>query len=286
MEVNRDEAAAFARCEAIARREGKNFHWGFRFLSPEKRRALCALYAFARATDDIVDDDTSPVEERGRKIDRWRRDLEFALDRGASSDLVLRATALASARFAIPRDELLLLVEGCRDDLSVRRYESIDSTLAYCRKVAVTVGMAMLAIFEAEGRESRDAMTAIGYAFQLTNILRDIPEDLARDRIYLPLEMLRRHGVVEEDLRVGPPSIRLRAIVCEVAALAERRYSDATPLFRLLEPGAARTMKAMWRIYRGILMEIRRADGDVWSTRPGISGVRKAAIVMATSLGL
>ncbi len=279
-------ASAYEACAGIARREGKNFAWGFRFLPPDQRAAMNALYAFARRTDDIVDEENQPREARARAIAEWRGELAAALDGGDSPNPILIAMADAARRFAVPREELMLLVEGCEDDLTVSRYATMEETLGYCRKVAVTVGLAMLAIFGARGERTREAMMAIGYAFQLTNILRDVPEDWARDRVYLPRDLMKRHGVSDGTIEVGCVTVGLRGCLREIADRADAYYRDARPLYSELPRPAARSMAVMGRIYGGILDEIRRQDYDVWSRRPRLSTLRKFGILAGTWMGL
>lgn len=275
--------AAHACCAAATRREGSNFAWGFRFLAPDERRAMTALYAFARATDDLVDDDARPLEERRAAIAAWRSATSAALAGAKVADPRLVALGAVARDYALPREELLLLIEGCEEDLSVRRYATWSETLGYCRKVAGTVGLAMLAIFRA-GPAMREPMLALGLAFQLTNILRDVPEDLRRDRIYLPLEEMKRFGVTRETLASGSPGARL--LLEAAAARAEAHYDAARPLHAGLEPAAARTIKTMTRIYRGLIGEMRRSGFDVWTRRPRLSPPRKLAIVARTWMGL
>jgi phytoene synthase len=274
--------AAYAHCDAVTRREGSNFAWGFRFLAPDERRAMTVLYAFARATDDLVDEDTLPVEERRAAVAAWRTATSAVLDGGKVADPKLIALGAVARAYALPREELLLLIEGCEEDLSVRRYATWRETTGYCRKVAGTVGLAMLAIFRADPA-MREPMLALGLAFQLTNILRDVPEDLRRDRIYLPMEEMKRFGVTRETLANGSPGAR--QLLEAVAVRAEHYYDAARPLYAGLTPDASRTMKVMARIYRGLIDEMRGAGFDVWTRRPRLSTPRKIAIIARTWIG-
>ncbi len=288
-------AAAYRDCDAITRREGRNFAWGFIFLGAEQKRAMNALYAYARITDDLVDEEERPIAERAGRIEAWRAASALAFGGGDPSSCLdaaglrpfhspLVAMADTAARFDVPREELLLLVDGCRDDLRPTRYATWGDTLGYCRKVAVTVGMAMLPIFGNRDEAMKRAMESIGYAFQLTNILRDIPEDWNRGRVYLPMELLTGHGVPEGVLAAGPPSPPVKTLLKEFADRAEALYESALPLETGLRPGPARTMRAMHRIYRGILDAIRAQDYDVWSRRPRLTTARKVAILARTVL--
>lgn len=272
IKVPADLSAAYRTCEAITRREGSNFHWGFRFLSKPERDALYALYAFARRTDDIVD------EPGTGDIVQWRASLEAALA-GSSDDPILAAIADAARKFEMPTDELFLLIEGCGEDLTPRRFRTFEETLAYCRKVAVTVGLSMLAIFRSNSPAARAGMIAIGNAFQMTNILRDIAEDLRRERIYLPVP-----EKLEGDFRRGRTTPELLEFMRTMTDHAARFYGDARPLYENLDPAPARTMRAMGKIYEAILDQIRRQDYDVWVRRPSVSKWRKMSIMTATLL--
>lgn len=254
-----------------------------------------ALYAFARITDDLVDEETLSIPERTLRIEAWRAATAIALSGGdpaatlAASGLrdlssPLLAMADTAARFGVPHEELLLLVDGCRDDLRPTRYAAWSDTLGYCRKVAVTVGMAMLPIFASRDETMKRAMESIGYAFQLTNILRDIPEDWSRGRVYLPLELLHRHQVDEKQLAAGPPAAAVVGMLAEFADRAEEYYEASRPLETGLAPGPARTMRAMHGIYRGILDATREQGYDVWTRRPRLTALGKLSILAGTIL--
>jgi len=278
-----DESYRF--CREIARREGSNFYWGFRFLPHDERQALEALYAFARRTDDIVDDENSSEKDRAKKIELWREETISVFNGNISEEPILLALGDSVKKFEIPKEELLLLIDGCRDDLYMKRYSDLAATLSYCRKVAVTVGLSMLAIFRARGEDVRRAMESIGYAFQLTNILRDIPEDMRRDRIYLPLDLLNKFGVAESDLLNGTNINKITEVIKEVEKDARKYYKNAVPLYSKLPKDAARTMKVMSRVYEGILDKIVEQNYDVWKKRPRLSKAQKISIVVKTMLG-
>jgi len=266
-------------CDIVARRAGKNFYWGFRFLETEQRLAMSALYAFARATDDIVDEGDLSRDEREKAIKRWRSAFLAAAEDGDGDDPILRAIGRTIDRYGLPVHELLALVDACRRDLYKSRYETMHETLDYCRKVAGTVGLNMLSIFRVEHVEAERAMLELASAFQLTNILRDVPEDARRDRIYLPLAGLRDAGVSEREVLEGG-SASLRAYMRVIAEQAREHYRRSERLGALVPPRADRTLRVMRGIYEGILDQILSRDCDVWSRRPSLSFVAKCRVLL------
>jgi 15-cis-phytoene synthase len=200
---------AYRRCEVITRRSAANFYYGIRLLAPERRRAMCAVYAFARRVDDIGDGQLAG-EEKLQRLDEQAR----ALAASGGTDPVMVALADARARFAVPVDALEALIEGVRMDVQGVTYESFDELVLYCRRVAGAIGRACLAIFAlrdsaaAERAQADRLADDLGVALQLTNILRDVHEDAQNGRVYLPAEDLRRFGVIAAgDERQAPGTI-------------------------------------------------------------------------------
>jgi phytoene synthase len=188
---------AYSRCEAITRGAAANFYYGIRLLPPERRRAMCAVYAFARRIDDIGDG-ALPREEKLHRLDEQAR----ALATPPVADPVTVALADACTRFQIPPDALRALIVGVRMDVEGVRYESFDELVVYCRRVAGAIGRACLAIFALRDPAGTDRAAIqpladdLGVALQLTNILRDVREDAEHGRVYLPAEDLRRFGLI------------------------------------------------------------------------------------------
>ncbi|HEY0515949.1 MAG TPA: presqualene diphosphate synthase HpnD [Solirubrobacteraceae bacterium] len=231
---------AYARCEQITRSEAANFYYGIRLLPAPRRRAMSAVYAFARRIDDIADGTLAPAE-KARALDEQAEALE-ALERdGAPSDrtdAVLVALADARARFPLPLDALGELIEGVRMDLQGRRYETFEELVVYCRRVAGTIGRLCLSIFGQ--RPGVDPVLAsaladdLGVALQLTNILRDIREDAQGGRVYLPLEDLHRFGLIERGSEAGAERALLAA-VSGAGAAADDAGASSTSAARLAE---------------------------------------------------
>jgi 15-cis-phytoene synthase len=193
--VNADEA--YRRCEAITRRAAANFYYGIRLLPSDRRRAMCAVYAFARRVDDIGDGPLAR-EEKLRLLDEQARALAVF----PTTDPVMVALADAYTRFEVPPDALQALIAGVRMDVEGVTYETFDELVLYCRRVAGAIGRACLAIFALRDPAATDRAQAqrladdLGVALQLTNILRDVREDADDGRVYLPAEDLRRFGLI------------------------------------------------------------------------------------------
>jgi 15-cis-phytoene synthase len=193
---------AYRHCEAITRRTAANFYYGIRLLSPERRRAMCAVYAFARRVDDIGDG-TLARADKLRRLQEQARALD-ALSGGSpdARDPIMVALADAYARFDVPPDALRALIEGVRMDVEGVSYDSFEDLVIYCRRVAGAIGRACLAIFALRDPDATDRAEAdrladdLGVALQLTNILRDVREDAETGRVYLPAEDLRRFGLI------------------------------------------------------------------------------------------
>jgi phytoene synthase len=194
---------AYAEVQRVTRARAKNFAYGIMVLPREKRRAIAAVYAFAREVDDIADGD-APVDEKRAGLEA----LRAALDDPPPSAMHVALTD-ARARFAIPRDALSALVDGGLQDLDTTRYATFDDLRGYCEKVAGAVGVACVAIY---GSDDVERAQTLGIALQLINIMRDVDEDRALGRVYLPQDELARFGVTE--LAVSPEWRELMALLC------------------------------------------------------------------------
>ena len=183
----------------VARSRAKNFYYSFLLLSKPQRNAMCAIYAFMRYCDDLSDD---PGANRAA-IERWRAEMEDALEGRFSEHPVWPAFHHTVRRFGIPHEYFRAMIDGVLSDLEPRRFETFDELYRYCYQVASVVGLTIIHIFGFDTRTALPLAEKCGVAFQLTNILRDIREDAALGRIYLPAEDLRRFGVTEDDLRAG-----------------------------------------------------------------------------------
>jgi 15-cis-phytoene synthase len=270
-----------------------NFYYSFLVLPTEKRRAIVAVWDFCRAVDDAVDeaDGVGAAGEAAAReeIERWRREVGGLFGEAAPVTGQGRALRPFVSRFGIPRQPFDDLVDGVAMDLGARRYETFDELYEYCIRVASAVGLMCLEIFGYDDPRSRVYATELGVALQLTNILRDVPGDLARGRVYIPLEDLRAHGCTEEDLRSecahagsGVRSPAVRAVLAYQARRAHAYYERAA---RALPRRDARRLVAaqiMGAIYRAILRRIERAGYDVFTGVVRIPRPRRAVIAAMT----
>ena len=200
---------SYAICRAIAKREAKNFYYSFVALPPARRNAICAIYAYMRKADDLSDDESVSHAERRRNLDEWLAAWHEASRCGASSDPVFIAVRDAVQRFNIPLSLLDELVAGTTMDLDVASgsapdtYATFDELYRYCYLVASVVGLVCIRIFGYSDPRAEKLAEETGVAFQLTNILRDVAEDAARNRVYLPLQDLAVHNVSLEATRAS-----------------------------------------------------------------------------------
>jgi 15-cis-phytoene synthase len=265
-----------------------NFYYSFLVLPSDKRRAIVAVWDFCRAVDDGVDeapDSNAAMTE----IARWRGELAAAFEGGTPGTSQGRALAPLIRQFNLPRPAFESLIEGVEMDLGSRRYYTFADLYEYCIRVASAVGLICLEIFEYGDPRSRQYAVDLGVALQLTNILRDVPEDLRKGRVYIPQEDLRRHGCSEEDL--ARESARAGGGVRDpkVKALLRQQAQRAREYYRKAAEGLPRTdarrllaAEIMGAVYRGILTRIERSDYDVFSRVVRIPRPRRALIAAAT----
>ena len=250
-------------CRRIARRRAKNFYYSFVLLSRPQRNAMCAIYAFMRYCDDLSDE---PGATRAA-IDRWRTDMEEALEGRFSGHPVWPAFYHTVRRFGIPHQYFREMIDGVLSDLEPRRFDTFEHLYRYCYQVASVVGLTTIHIFGFDTRSALPLAEKCGVAFQLTNILRDIREDAERGRIYLPAEDLRRFGVTEEDLRAGrrnEPFLRLMAFEAERARAC---YNESRPLLDLIHQRSRASLWALIAIYSRLLERIEHSNFDVFRRR-------------------
>lgn len=287
MSPTADIDEAYRICEAITRREAKNFSYGIRLLHPPERRALSAVYALARRIDDLGDDEGDP-EDKLAALEGVRRELGG--DLRASSDPVLAAIGDATARYELPLSAFDELVQGCEMDVRGVRYETIDDLVGYCRRVAGTIGRLSLAVFGSADRARAEPIADdLGVALQLTNILRDVLEDGRRGRVYLPSADLAQFGCqAGPDGIAGPPDA-LTALIAFECSRAHQWFDRGLALLPLLEARGRSCVGAMAGIYYRLLCRIERDPGAVTRGRVSVPSWEKAwvaATAMWPSAGL
>lgn len=277
-----DLERSYVLCSTIARRAARNFYYAFLLLPRPQRRSMCALYAFLRETDDLSDNE-QPVEVRRAALVRWRNSLDRALA-GQFDSPILPALADTIARYEVAPSDLHAVIDGVEMDLAQSTYETFDDLRVYCQRVASAVGLACLSIWNCRDTAARQPAIDCGIAFQLTNILRDLEEDLNRGRVYLPQEDLRKFGCDLAVLRLGTRDPRFRALMHDQIRRAQRYYESAAALAPYLDPAAQRVFWTMMGTYRALLEEIERRDGDVLSTRVRLTAWHKWRIAAQSLL--
>lgn len=275
-------AASYAFCDALSRREAKNFYYSFRLLPAARRRSMCALYAFMRQTDDLADE-PGESSAKAEALHFWRRDLVAALSAQTSAWPGLAALADTVQRHEIPARHLHEVIDGVEMDLDSRTYETFEDLYAYCYRVASAVGLCCLSIwgYQSQGGRAEAMGEACGIALQLTNILRDVGEDARNGRVYLPQEDLRRFGVTPDELLADRPTPALRDLFRFQAERASTYYEGAAPLLRLVDPVGRPVLGAIAGIYRGLLNEIARRDYNVLARRVSLPAWKKTLIAVS-----
>lgn len=278
--------ASYRFCAELSRREAKNFYWSFLLLPPARRRAMCALYAFMRHTDDIADEPGEAAAKRAA-LDAWRASLDDALAGRAGAWPGLPALADTVATHGIPAAYLHDVIDGVAMDVEPRPFPSFDALYRYCYRVASAVGLCCIHIwgYRSEGGRAESLAEACGLALQLTNILRDVGEDARNGRVYLPQDELERFGVSPSDLTADRPGPALHALLKFQADRARDFYAEAAPLIGLVSRSGRPVLRAIAGIYRALLDEIVRRDYDVLSGRVSLPGWKKAGITLRALVG-
>ncbi|MGQ9572912.1 MAG: presqualene diphosphate synthase HpnD [Dehalococcoidia bacterium] len=268
---------AYRYCQELAKREAKNFYYGFILLPLAKRQAIYAGYAFARRCDDIVDDVLEP-EEKVKRLAEYRHCLEQCLQGRPSSPIFL-ALQDTIRRYRIPPEYFWQLIDGVEMDLTVRRYPTFADLRRYCYGVASTVGLICIEIFgHRNGQQARQHAEDLGIALQLTNILRDIREDAERDRIYIPQDEMQRFGVGEADIFSGTanePFLHLIRFQAERAREYHRRGRELLPLLSRRSRACTAVLQG---IYSRILERIEAEPFAVLRERVSLSASQKLAL--------
>lgn len=265
--VSLDEA--YRLCNEITRTHSRSFFLSSQFLPAEKRRAIRALYALCRTTDDIVDQAGGDVE---RSLARWVSHVQAP--RPPANNPVLMAWSDTAQRYEVPQTFVDELLAGVAMDLTVSRYATFDDLWLYCYRVASVVGLLSMHIVGYR-QGAQPYAVSLGIALQLTNILRDVGEDAARGRIYLPQEDLARFGLCDDDILNGRRDERFRKLMRFEIERAHTLYEESWPGMSLLSEDSQFAIGAAAQVYRGILGKIIANDFDVFTRRAHLSLVEK-----------
>ena len=289
-------AEAYAVCRTIAQREAKNFYYSFRVLPEHKRNAMCAVYAFMRRADDISDDESMSVAERREVMSRWLAAWREARQSCVSDDPVFLALNDTQKRFAIPDALLEDLVRGTTMDLEPRAkvegelqtFATFDDLYGYCYLVASVVGLVCIRIFGYTDPRAEKLAEETGVAFQLTNILRDVKEDVERGRIYLPLDLLHEFGASVDRVKMLASGALMktneREMLRVLGSRAEGYYRSADQLLPLIDADSRAALWVLVTIYHGLLRKISNTDYDVFTGRVSVSTPAKLAILARGAL--
>lgn len=291
--TSKDVDQAYDWCRDITRREAKNFYYAFITLPPAKRRAIYAAYAFGRLCDDAVDED-DPLPRKLELLGDLRRQLEAAFSigslaplRGSSDDSasgedlgpVFQALAHSSATYGIDQELFQDIITGVECDLTATRYRDFEELRTYCYRVASVVGLICIEIFGYTDPRARQYAIDLGLAMQLTNIIRDVEEDLGRGRVYLPQEDFERFGYPEERLFAGEMDDSFRELMRFQVERARSYFRSGLRLLPLLSPRARPCPAVMARIYMRILDRAEEADYNVFDGRPSLSKREKLFVM-------
>jgi 15-cis-phytoene synthase len=283
---------AYAVCRGITRTAAKNFYYAFLVLPRRKREALCAVYAFMRRCDDIADDATLSLPERRQKLDSWLDGLHRAQQGQPTDDPILLALTDAQRRYAIPAGLLDELAHGTASDVEesveaapsmtpgiTLQYATFEDLRRYCYSVASVVGLVCIHIFGYRDPEAETLAERCGLAFQLTNIIRDVKEDAALGRVYLPAEDLAQFGLSASDLLTTPDAARFRPLLALEAGRAREFYASGDELIPYISEDSQPALWALVTIYRRLLEKIAAKEYDVFTARVALSRWEKLRIL-------
>jgi len=272
----REVEEAYAEVERLTRERARNFAFGIRVLPKPKRRAISAIYAFAREVDDIADGDAAPDEKRAALEELHRR-----LDLPPGDDPMWLALADARERFPIPAQALHDFVDGGLMDLERQRYDTFDELREYCAHVAGAVGVACIGVY---GADQPQRAESLGIALQLINVMRDVKEDWALGRVYLPQDELASHGVGEDDIAAGRLSPAWQSLMAYQAARAREYLDDGLTLLKYLDHRSEACVGTFAGLYRAQLERIEDNGFDVFNGKPELSAATKLGIVIKNLL--
>ena len=267
-------------CQQKAASSGSSFYYSFLFLSPNRRRAITALYAYCREVDDVVDE-CADAQIAAVKLDWWRQELA-RLYAGQPEHPVTLALLPALTEFNLPQEQLLEIIDGMAMDLQQTRYLDFKALSLYCYRVASVVGLLAAEIFGFTDRQTQKYAHNLGTAFQLTNIIRDVGEDARRGRVYLPLDELQRFEVPVADILNARYTDNFCRLMEFQIKRAEQYYVQAMSELPSIDRKTQRPGLVMAAIYCTLLDEIKRDGCQVLTQRTSLTPIRKLWIAWRT----
>ncbi|MFD6874651.1 MULTISPECIES: phytoene/squalene synthase family protein [unclassified Streptomyces] len=283
------QRAAFTQCRRLNARHGKTYFLATRLLPPSRRPAVHALYGFARLADDIVDDLSAPTstEHRAQQLRTLSQDVRTAMDGGPGRHPVVTAVAHTAHQYRIPHHYFDDFLASMRADLTVTDYTTLDALRGYMHGSAAVIGLQMLPVLGhiTLRDEAAPHAAALGEAFQLTNFVRDVGEDLDRDRVYLPADLLAADGVDRDLLRwsrrTGRRDPRITRALQAAAALTRTFYTKAAPGIDMLDPVSRPCVRTAFVLYGEILDAVARDGYTSVHHRSTVGPARRAAVAAA-----
>ncbi|MFI6821311.1 phytoene/squalene synthase family protein [Micromonospora sp. NPDC050187] len=288
--MDTDLTAAYDRCRELHRRHGRTYYLATRLLPAWKRRHVHALYGFTRHADEIVDrTEALPPAERAARLDEWSARFLAGLHGDPVDDPLLPAVLHTIAVFDLDRADFASFLRSMAMDLTVTSYRTYDDLIGYMEGSAAVIGTMMLPILgSTEPSAAREPARQLGLAFQLTNFIRDVAEDLDRGRTYLPDEDLAKFDVTREDLLAararGRGTPKIRDLVEYEVSRAQAHYEAAAPGIVLLDPGSQACMRTAYALYGGILDEVAGQDYDVFTRRALVPRRQRLAVATRSLL--
>jgi len=283
-------AVAYSVCRGITRSRAKNFYYGFLVLPKRKRRALCAVYAFMRRCDDIADDPSLSVRDRRQRLDTWLNAFHAAQAGHPTDDPILLALTDAQRRYAIPAGLLDALAFGTAMDVDENveeseapglqvQYRSFEDLERYCYNVASVVGLVCIRIFGYNKPDAEPLAERCGLAFQITNIIRDVKEDAALGRVYLPGKDLAEFGISATEIANMVDPAEIRPLLKLEAQRAFENYKAAEELIPLIDEDSQPALWVLVTIYRSLLEKVVRLNYDVFTRKVSLSVWEKLRIL-------
>ncbi|MGC1213898.1 MAG: phytoene/squalene synthase family protein [Micromonospora sp.] len=282
--MDTDLTAAYARCQELHKRHGRTYYLATRLLPAWKRRHVHALYGFTRYADEIVDrTEELPPAERAARLDEWSARFLAGLHGEPVDDPLLPAVLHTIAIFDLDRTDFASFLRSMAMDLTVLSYPTYDDLLDYMEGSAAVIGTMMLPILgSSDPAAAREPARQLGFAFQLTNFIRDVAEDLDRGRTYLPDEDLAKFDVTRADLVAakanGRATPRVRELIEYEVTRAQAHYAAAAPGITLLTPASQSCMRTAYALYGGILDEVAAQGYDVFTRRALVPQRRRLAV--------
>jgi phytoene synthase len=290
---------AYSVCKGITRTAAKNFYYAFLVLPRRKREALCAVYAFMRRCDDIADDPAIPLQDRRQKLDAWLDALHRAQQGQPTDDAILLALTDAQRRFSIPAGLLDELAVGTAMDVPMHvvsdndeaetpnaaapglavQYKTFEDLRLYCYRVASVVGLVCIHVFGYRDPAAEPLAERCGLAFQLTNIIRDVKEDAAMGRVYLPEEDLSKFKLTAAELFAAPDPARFRPVLALEANRAREFYASGIDLIPYISEDSQPALWVLVTIYSRLLERIAEKQYDVFTAKVTLSTWEKSRIL-------